>query len=377
MTEFFSFENLTWPEVAALDHAIPLFLPLGTGYSLDSLSGKLGNPLRVGMLPSIPFGWQGSLLPVSPEAFSPMLKNLISGLEEDGFSKVFLLTPNNVTLGLGRKEIHLPIHEIATLQKDQDNKDKVVVIPIGHTEQHALHLPLSTDTLCISAISVGVKSLLPMQVIDLPVIPYGVSTHRKSFAGTLNCGGRAFEDFWLGVIDTLVDRGFEMMYLISGHGGNVSFLTNVVKYAGEKYPDIFCATSWLYLSGPKGAAALEDLRESPIGGMGHACELETSLILQLHPELVHMERVKDEIDFISTPSYYQDWLEGGPLIANPPWSDDTATGAYGAGSLGTAEKGKVWLDIAIEEKRDHVLEIIDQLTRRKARRIQNKTTAHD
>jgi creatinine amidohydrolase len=179
------------------------------------------------------------------------------------------------------------------------------------------------------------------------------------------------------VIDSLVDLGFEMMYLISGHGGNVSFLTNVIKYAGEKHPEVFSATSWLYLSGPKGAAALEELRQSPIGGMGHACELETSLILHLHPELVHMDRVKDEVEFISTPSYYQDWLEGGPLIANPPWNDDTTTGAYGAGSLGTAQKGAAWLRVAIEEKRDHALEIIDQHTRRKARRNQNKTTAHN
>lgn len=375
MTDFFLFENLTWPEVAALDHSVPLILPLGTGYSLDSLAAKLGSPPRVGLLPVIPLGWERSLLPVSHQAFSPMVNNLLSGLEEDGFSRVFLLTPNKVSLGFERKEIHLPLHDIATLQKDQTNENRVVVIPIGHTEQHALHLPLSTDTLCISAIANGVKSLLPQQVLGLPVMPYGVSTHRKSFAGTLNCGGRAFEDFWLGVIDSLVDLGFEMMYLMSGHGGNVSFLTNVVKYAGEKYPDIFCATSWLYLSGPKGAAALEKFRQSPMGGMGHACELETSLILQLHPELVHMDRVKDEIDFISTPSYYQDWLEGGPLIANPPWTDDTATGAYGAGSLGTAEKGKAWLNVAVEEKRDHVLEIIEQHTRRKAKRIQKKTTA--
>jgi creatinine amidohydrolase/Fe(II)-dependent formamide hydrolase-like protein len=63
-----------------------------------------------------------------------------------------------------------------------------------------------------------------------------------------------------------------------------------------------------------------------------------------------------------------DWVEGGALIANPPWDDDTATGAYGAGSLATAEKGRLWLEAAIQEKSEHVGEIHTQHIRREARR---------
>jgi creatinine amidohydrolase len=326
----------------------------------------------MGILPAIPFGWQGSILSVPSETLHKMLSNLVGCLTEDGFDNVHLLLPDELTYGFGKMEIHIPSRKIKPLPKNPPGSRKVLLLPIGHTEQHGLHLPLSTDTLCIDAIAQGVAQALPEQVTCLPVMPYGVSTHRKSFAGTMNTGGRAFEDFWLEAIEPLVGLGHDMFYFISGHGGNVSFLTNVVKCAGEKYPNIFCTTAWLYLSGPKGASALQKLRQSGIGGMGHACELETSLILHMHPELVHMERVVDEIDFISTPSYYQDWLEGGPLIANPPWTDDTSTGAYGAGSLATAEKGKYWLQVAIEEKIDHIIEIIEQQTRRTAKRSQNK-----
>jgi creatinine amidohydrolase len=244
----------------------------------------------------------------------------------------------------------------------------VVVLPIGHTEQHGYHLPLSTDSLIIDAIAQGVAAAIPDQALALPVVPYGVSTHRQSFAGTLNAGGRAFEDFWLAVIDRLAAQSFTRFYLLSGHGGNSSFLINVVKYAGERQRHIFCATAWLYLSGPQGIAALEKYRQSALGGMGHACELETSLILNLRPELVHMDRVVDETDFITTPSYYMDWVEGGALVANPPWDDDTATGAYGAGSLATAEHGRLWLEVAIAEKVAHIAEIHEQYTRRIARR---------
>jgi hypothetical protein len=81
-----------------------------------------------------------------------------------------------------------------------------------------------------------------------------------------------------------------------------------------------------------------------------------------------MQLAVDETDFVTTPNYYMDWVEGGALIANPPWDDDTATGAYGAGSLGTAAKGKVWLQAAIAEKAAHVAEIHEQHRRREARR---------
>jgi creatinine amidohydrolase len=199
-------------------------------------------------------------------------------------------------------------------------------------------------------------------------MPYGVSTHRQAFSGTLNTGGRAFEDLWVAVIDQLVGRGFNRFYLISGHGGNCSFLVNVVKYSGERHRRTFSATSWLYLSGEEGAAAIKKYRQSEIGGMGHAGELETSMILHLRRDLTHMERVVDETRFISTANYYMDWNEGGALIANPPWDDDTITGAYGAGSVASEKKGGLWLEAAIQEKITHVMEIHEQYLRREEHR---------
>ena len=244
----------------------------------------------------------------------------------------------------------------------------MILVPVGHTEQHGHHLPLSTDTEIIGAIARGTAAQIPGEAAALPVFPYGVSTHRPAFAGTLNCGGRAFEDFWLAVVDALTARGFDRFYLMSGHGGNCSFLVNVIKYAGERHRRIFCATTWLHTAGHLGAAAIAQHRVSARGGMGHAGELETAMLLHLRPELCHMDRVVDETDFIITPNYYMDWIEGGALAANPPWEDDTATGAYGAGSVATAEHGRLWLDAAMAEKAAHVAEIHEQHRRREARR---------
>jgi creatinine amidohydrolase len=370
MTRFFDFSQQTWQEVARLPRDIPLVLPFGSGYAMDVLAEALSHPSQVGLLPPLPFGWSGSPLPVSAAALTRLVENLLDSLRDDGFTRVFALVPPGLNLNLGAGAIILPAAQTLTAGSfwDADPQGRVLVAPIGHTEQHGYHLPLSTDTLIIDAIAAGVCAAVPDRAQRLPVMPYGVSTHRSSFAGTLNAGGRAFEDFWLEVLDHLIWRGWEHLYLISGHGGNSSFLVNIVKYAGERHRRTFCATAWLYLSGPAGVAALEQHRRSPLGGMGHACELETSLILHLRPDLVHMERVVDEMDFVTTPAYYMDWVEGGALVANPPWDDDSATGAYGAGSLATAEHGAIWLRAAVAEKVDHVAEILEQQRRREARR---------
>jgi creatinine amidohydrolase len=377
MANFFHYDEMTWDAVAELPRDTPLVLPLGSGYDLRSLSDQLSNPPSIGLLPPFPFGWRGSGLEVPEPIFFQYISNLLDSLRDDGFSRVHCLAPAGIDpqsffiQGLSTSYLRLPhsSHDSPNFQLPPDSKrDKVILIPIGHTEQHGYHLPLSVDTIIIEAIAKGTVNILPTRSFTLPVMPYGVSTHRSSFAATMNTGGRAFEDFWLAVIDVLVARGFDRFYLMSGHGGNTSFLINIVKYAGERHRRIFCATAWLHTSSRIGAEALQKYRTSPIGGMGHACELETAYLLHLRPDLCHMERVVDETDFVSTPDYYMDWIEGGSLVANPPWDDDTKTGAYGAGSHGTAEKGRLWLQAAIEEKADHVNQIHEQHERREKRR---------
>jgi creatinine amidohydrolase len=371
MTNFHAYDELTWPEVRSFSRHTPLVLPLGEGYPMNQVADALENPPDIYLLPSFPFGWQGSYLPIAEPLVENYISNIIYSLRDDGFVNTLVIVPPGLNLSLPVPWIALPQSprnsNHSVLPPDID-REKVVLIPIGHTEQHGYHLPLSTDTLIIDAVAQGTAIQSPELSTILPVMPYGVSTHRQAFAGTLNSGGRAFEDFWVGVVDVLAGRGFTRIYFINGHGGNSSFINNVIKYSGERHRRLFCATAWLYLSGPAGIASLEKHRQSGVGGMGHACELETSFILYLKPSLVHMDRVVDETDFITTPSYYMDWVEGGALIANPPWDDDTKTGAYGAGSYATTEKGKIWLEAAIAEKLMHVKEIHEQYNRREERR---------
>jgi creatinine amidohydrolase len=371
---FFKFDELTWDVVADLPRDTPLILPLGLGYNLGLLAGQLSHPTRIGLLPPFPFGWRGSGLEVPDAVFNQYIANLLNSLRDDGFSRVYCLAPQGIDPQSTQHSVerlflpHISTYAPKVFLPPDSERGKVILIPIGHTEQHGFHLPLSVDTVIIDTIAKGTATQVPTRSWAIPVMPYGVSTHRSSFAATMNAGGRAFEDFWVAVIDVLAARGFDRFYLMSGHGGNSSFLVNIVKYAGERHRRIFCATTFLHTSGSIGSAALDKYRTSKIGGMGHACELETSYMLHLRPDLCQMNRVVDETDFVSTPDYYMDWIEGGALVANPPWDDDTKTGAYGAGSHATAEKGRLWLEAAIKEKVDHVEQIHEQHERREQRR---------
>jgi creatinine amidohydrolase len=367
MIDVIRYEELTWPEVAELPRDIPLVLPLGDSYNMVETADAL-EVRRFCLLPALPYGWEGSVLPVEEGMLRRVIAGIFSGPDEEGFTRL-------IVVHSGREKLSSPgVHQLRldtrfpTLPEIAPSPQRVVLVSTGHTEQHAYHLPMNTDTVIIDAITRGVVEAIPDEAEMLPTLPYGVSTHRASFAGTFNMGGRVYEDFMLAVIDGLVARSADRLYLMSGHGGNSSFLVNVIKYAGERHPHIFCATTWLHTSGSIAGPVLQKTRRSKRGGMGHAGELETAYMLHLRPELCHMDRVVDETDFVTTENYYMDWIEGGSLAANPPWEDDTATGAYGAGSLATAENGALWLKVAIEEKVAHVREIHEQQRLRQAKR---------
>src|SRR5262249_11230038 len=153
---------------------------------------------------------------------------IFSGPTEEGFTQQYVVHTGDEALeSPGIRQLKI------TRQPDSTppaaTPQRVILIPCGHTEQHGYHLPLNTDTVIIGAIAEGVAQAIPDEAEVLPTLPYGVSMYRSSFAGTMNMTGRVFEDFLLEVLEALIVRGADRFYLMSGHGGNCSFLHTVVK----------------------------------------------------------------------------------------------------------------------------------------------------
>jgi len=92
---------------------------------------------------------------------------------------------------------------------------------------------------------------------------------------------------------SLLKHGFRKLVILNGHGGNRAAIELIAQNAAESNPGrcIVAALSYWDIS----AEQIDAIRESPRGGMGHSCELETSLQLYTRGHLVRMERAVSNI----------------------------------------------------------------------------------
>ena len=117
------------------------------------------------------------------------------------------------------------------------------------------------------------------------------------------------------------------------------------------------AAAAFYLSGKASLARVGELRESERGGMGHACELETSIYLAIDPDAVDMEQGGGRARLPRREYAFMDWADG-PLKVMPWWSSFSATGVQGDATKATAEKGVALLEAAVEECVGFVRELL-------------------
>ena len=149
MTEFFHYDDMTWDAVAQLPRDTPLVLPLGWGYDFNRLAGQLSNPVQIGLLPLFPFGWRRSGLEVPEPVLFQYISNLLDSLRDDGFSRVYCLVPQGLDpqsfFNISERQSFLTLpnwkRNVPVGQFPADSeRGKVILIPIGHTEQHGILL---------------------------------------------------------------------------------------------------------------------------------------------------------------------------------------------------------------------------------------------
>jgi creatinine amidohydrolase len=88
------------------------------------------------------------------------------------------------------------------------------------------------------------------------------------------------------------------------------------------------------------AQSIRQIRESELGGIGHACEMETSLMLHLHPERVRMELARRDGPQSDSPYRKADMQYAKPVYAVNEFHEISTSGVVGHPDLATAEKGK-------------------------------------
>lgn len=218
---------------------------------------------------------------------------------------------------------------------------KVVLLPIGSTEQHGHHLPLDVDNFLARSVCLAAARLAPRETLVMPTIPYGYNEHAQDFPGTIHVTYGHFIEYCLDVCKSVAYTGFERIVLVDGHGSNEHLCEFIARRATLETEALVASTMWTNLA----VEAFEAVRESGPGGAAHACELETSAYLHLEPSRVRMDLAQDHYGGAAGAEGSQflhvDLTRGiGPVKVVRWTSSATPTGVSGAPTLATAEKGR-------------------------------------
>src|SRR3954465_10578231 len=116
-------------------------------------------------------------------------------------------------------------------------RDALLVIPIGSTEQHGPHLPLSTDTDVAVALAGRLAAGRP-DVLVAPPVPYGSSGEHDGFTGTLSIGAAAIELVLVELGRSALPGTVRRMLLVSAHGGNAGPVTAAVRRLRSEGRDV-------------------------------------------------------------------------------------------------------------------------------------------
>lgn len=237
-----------------------------------------------------------------------------------------------------------------------DRQKTIVILPCGSMEQHGPHLPNGMDTHLAVAISEKAAENVKDTVdcLILPAIPVGQSPEHIDYPGTLSFTAETFIRILKEISGSIARHGFTKMYIVNGHGGNISAIGAAAFDIRDQYKiRIFMFNVWAVVTD---LAAKLTQREAPHKTDAHGGEIETSLVMYTHPEQVHMEWAVDE----DNPLLARGELInlGGPIGFNWNSVEDVAlSGISGKASFGSAEKGKILIEALVDMATKGLLEI--------------------
>ncbi|MFJ6645549.1 creatininase family protein [Streptomyces sp. NPDC091290] len=207
-----------------------------------------------------------------------------------------------------------------------DVSRQVAVLPVGSFEQHGAFLPLATDTLVACAIAREVAAAHPVHL--LPPVTISCSHEHAAWPGTVSISSVTLHAVIRDIADSLRRSGVDALVLVNGHGGNY-VLGNVVQESsarGERMALFPAAEDW------ETALVRAGVETSLLSDM-HAGEIETSILLHAHPELIRPGYGTS--DFVADDRRH---------LLTLGMSAYTDSGVIGRPSLGSAEKGKRLLE---------------------------------
>jgi creatinine amidohydrolase len=211
----------------------------------------------------------------------------------------------------------------------------VCVVPLSVVERHAHHLPLGTDTLIGREICRRAAALEP--VLIFPDHIYTQILEARHLPGTIALDADLILKLLDNSVREIARNGCKKIILFSAHGGNGALLPFFAQAQLQSTRDYV-----LYVATPRFTPDEEaELRahwQTPIGD--HAGETETSAILAIRPDLVHMDRI---VAGEGEPQGRLDALREAGISTGIWWYADYPTHYAGDAQPATREKGEMYL----------------------------------
>jgi creatinine amidohydrolase len=219
--------------------------------------------------------------------------------------------------------------------RERARGDAIVILPVASLEQHGPHLPVEVDSMLGETVAIRAARKIDdrgQQAVVLPVLWTGLSEHHMSFGGTVTLDFSAFSAVVEGVCRSVLRHGFKRIVLLNAHGGNENALRTITDELTPKLGVPIVQFTYWYAA----AAAIAKILETQ-GGLMHACEAETSMMLAVRPELVAMDRV-GMAKANSTPDVAD--VVGGGVYRWRTIGARSSSGVIGNPEAATAEKGE-------------------------------------
>ena len=218
------------------------------------------------------------------------------------------------------------------------------LIPLGSFEQHGLHLPFTTDTEIVTHIARQVEARLPGEVLLLPTMWLGHSPHHMQFPGSLTVEPRVYIDMVKALVSSMVHHGARKIFLLNGHGGNEAPVPVALRELKTQFANlkdlfvVFASYWWL------GAKTIKEVRQSGIGGVGHACEMETSCMLLISNDKVDMTQARKAGPGEALRYRVIDMQAPNPVTFVNEFHELSDSGVLGEPELATVDKGRQFLE---------------------------------
>jgi len=235
---------------------------------------------------------------------------------------------------------YLTSPEIAALPKEH----AAVVLSVASVEQHGPHLPVITDSLVGQTVLAAALDRLGshVQVWVVPPLCYGKSNEHRPFAGTLTLSAQTLAAVVREIAQSLARAGFRRLVLLNSHGGNPPVLDFIARDVHEETGMMLFS---IMISRMGVQEPVKDAEEYAWGI--HAGEVETSWVMAIVPELVHLDRAADLGEYPRMPEGVQHLAIRGPVGFSWLTAELNPSGVLGDPRGATAVQGEAYIEATV------------------------------